>query len=138
MTQPLTPRQTEVLFTIRSFIRDNGFPPTLRELGDILGIKSTNGVNDHLKYMERKGVLELKRFTARGIRVVGDEDLSPYLARAATVIATSTRMEVHTLVAEALAARDRLKPVAGNVTNRKSPARSDSPGGDSKERTGSQ
>jgi repressor LexA len=53
----LTERQRAVLRTIVSSIATQGYPPTLREIGHKLGIKSTNGVNDHLKALEKKGFL---------------------------------------------------------------------------------
>jgi len=53
----LTDRQLEVLRFIASQIEDRGYPPTIREIGEALDIRSTNGVNDHLKALERKGYL---------------------------------------------------------------------------------
>jgi repressor LexA len=54
---PLTDRQLEVLRFIARQIEENGYPPTIREIGEALEIRSTNGVNDHLKALERKGFL---------------------------------------------------------------------------------
>ncbi len=53
----LTERQLEVLRFIAGQIEDCGYPPTIREIGEGLDIRSTNGVNDHLKALERKGYL---------------------------------------------------------------------------------
>lgn len=53
----LTERQQEVLDFIQAKIERNGYPPTIREIGAELGIRSTNGVNDHLKALERKGYI---------------------------------------------------------------------------------
>jgi repressor LexA len=53
----LTERQLEVLRFIARQIDDAGYPPTIREIGEALDIRSTNGVNDHLKALERKGYL---------------------------------------------------------------------------------
>ena len=53
----LTDRQLEVLRFIARQIEDCGYPPTIREIGEALDIRSTNGVNDHLKALERKGYL---------------------------------------------------------------------------------
>ena len=55
--QGLTHRQQMVLEYIRRSISDRGYPPTLREIGAFMGIRSTNGVNDHLRALERKGYL---------------------------------------------------------------------------------
>lgn len=57
MTTTLTDRQIEVLRFIVQQIEENGYPPTIREIGEALDIRSTNGVNDHLKALERKGFL---------------------------------------------------------------------------------
>ena len=48
----LTDRQKEVLDFIQESIGTRGYPPTLREIGERMGIRSTNGVNDHLKALE--------------------------------------------------------------------------------------
>jgi repressor LexA len=53
----LTDRQLEVLRFIARQIEEAGYPPTIREIGEALDIRSTNGVNDHLKALERKGFL---------------------------------------------------------------------------------
>ncbi len=53
----LTDRQLEVLRFIAQQIEEAGYPPTIREIGEALDIRSTNGVNDHLKALERKGYL---------------------------------------------------------------------------------
>ncbi len=53
----LTERQRAVLRTIVQSISSRGYPPTLREIGTKMGIRSTNGVNDHLKALEKKGYL---------------------------------------------------------------------------------
>lgn len=55
MPQPLTDRQREAYRIIVESLRGTGRPPTLREIGDQMGIGSTNGVNDHLTALERKG-----------------------------------------------------------------------------------
>jgi repressor LexA len=53
----LTDRQLEVLRFIATQIEERGYAPTIREIGEGLDIRSTNGVNDHLKALERKGYL---------------------------------------------------------------------------------
>ena len=65
----LTRRQRMVLDTINTVMSKRGYPPTIREIGEALGIKSTNGVNDHLKALERKGYLMRDRSKSRAIRV---------------------------------------------------------------------
>lgn len=53
----LTERQKEILQYIVRTIEERGYPPTIREIGEEMDIRSTNGVNDHLKALERKGFL---------------------------------------------------------------------------------
>ena len=53
----LSKRQQEVLDFIRGFIDQNKMPPTYREIGQALGIASTNGVADHVKALIKKGYL---------------------------------------------------------------------------------
>ena len=45
-----------------------GYPPTLREIGSRMGIRSTNGVNDHLRALERKGYLTREDMKSRALR----------------------------------------------------------------------
>lgn len=65
----LTFRQFEVLETIAESVEVNGFPPTIREIGDALDIGSTNGVNDHLKALERKRCITRAEMRGRTLRV---------------------------------------------------------------------
>ena len=74
----LTKRQTAVLSFIIDCIDTEGYPPTIREIGDHLGIKSTNGVNDHLKAIERKGYLEREDAKSRALKPLFNPDGSPY------------------------------------------------------------
>jgi repressor LexA len=66
--QGLTDRQAQVLSYIRQSIQDRGYPPTLREIGAHMGIRSTNGVNDHLRALERKGYLTREDMKSRALR----------------------------------------------------------------------
>src|SRR4051812_45739671 len=68
--QGLTKRQEQTLDFIRSSIEDRGYPPTLREIGEHMGIRSTNGVNDHLRALERKGYLTREDMKSRALKLV--------------------------------------------------------------------
>lgn len=70
MRQPLTARQREALDFITYCLDERGYPPTLREIGEHMGIRSTNGVNDHLKALERKGYLVREELKSRALRPV--------------------------------------------------------------------
>jgi len=58
MAKQLTKRQHTVLETIRNWIRQRGYPPTIRELGQQLGIRSLRGVTTHLDAIAKKGFLK--------------------------------------------------------------------------------
>ncbi len=58
MAKSLTKRQHTVLQTIRDWIKQRGYPPTIRELGQQLGIKSLRGVTTHLDAIAKKGFLK--------------------------------------------------------------------------------
>ena len=70
MARGLTNRQREVLAHIRAALERTGRPPTLRELGARLGIRSTNGVRDHLEALVAKGYLARDPHSARGLRLL--------------------------------------------------------------------
>jgi repressor LexA len=66
----LTDRQREILDFITRSIAKRGYPPTLREIGSHFGIKSTNGVNDHLRALEKKGYLHREDLKSRALRPI--------------------------------------------------------------------
>lgn len=70
MAAALTKRQRQILDFITESITDLGYPPTLREIGEKFKIKSTNGVNDHLKALEKKGYLLREDLKSRAMRPV--------------------------------------------------------------------
>src|SRR5689334_2870121 len=70
MAEALTQRQREILDFISASITERGFPPTLREIGEHFNIRSTNGVNDHLKALEKKGHLRREDLKSRAMRPV--------------------------------------------------------------------
>ena len=68
MPERLTQRQRDILDFISTSIDRRGYPPTLREIGEHFGIQSTNGVNDHLKALEKKGFLAREGLKSRAMR----------------------------------------------------------------------
>jgi len=68
-TEPLTPRQKQVLQLIRRHLSADGAPPTIRELREDLALKSLRGVTVHLDALVRKGYIQRSR-NARGIRLI--------------------------------------------------------------------
>lgn len=68
----LTGRQRQLLEFIEEHIHIHGFPPSIREMADHMGIRSTNGVNDHLKALRKKGYIQKGAgLKSRAISLVG-------------------------------------------------------------------
>ncbi len=70
MRPSLTRRQSKILDFIIQMIEENGYPPTLREIGEEFSISSTRGVRDHLAALARKGYLKRNPLISRGIEVL--------------------------------------------------------------------
>jgi len=70
--QGLTKRQQEILRMIQSHIASTGFPPTRTDICEYFGFRSPTAAEDHLRALEKKGVIELISGTSRGIRVIED------------------------------------------------------------------
>lgn len=66
----LTQRQQAILNFINDYIEENGFPPSVREIGRQFGIYPAT-VQDHISALERKGCLQKKRFQSRTLSVPG-------------------------------------------------------------------
>ncbi len=67
--ETLTDRQREVYEFIRDKIKNRGYGPTVREIGDHFHIKSPNGVMCHLKAMEKKGMITREPNMSRAIQL---------------------------------------------------------------------
>ncbi len=90
----LTRRQQAVLEFVEWHIRENGYPPTLREIGGEVGISSTSVVNYNLNVLQKKGLLVRTQEASRGLRLVAQEGMpvaepggATYLVPLAGVIA---------------------------------------------------
>jgi repressor LexA len=70
----LSTRQQNILDFIRRFSRDHGFPPTIREIGEHVGISSTSVVSYNLNALEKKNRIERDRSVSRGLRLVEPAD----------------------------------------------------------------
>lgn len=59
----LTPRQLQILELIQRRLGETGFPPTRAEIAAAFGFRSANAAEEHLRALERKGVIALSRGT---------------------------------------------------------------------------
>ena len=67
--RPLTARQAEILALIQDFMEQSGFPPTRAEIATKLGFRSANAAEEHLRALERKGILDILPGASRGIQL---------------------------------------------------------------------
>ena len=65
----LTPRQREIVKLIQEALRDNGMPPTRAEIATAMGFKSANAAEEHLRALQKKGVLDIIPGASRGIQL---------------------------------------------------------------------
>jgi repressor LexA len=77
----LTERQRTILEVIRSSVTTRGYPPSIREIGDAVGLTSTSSVAHQLRTLERKGYLRRDPNRPRAVDVRGTSELaSPIVA----------------------------------------------------------
>lgn len=69
MAKGLTSRQDAILHFVLDYVQDNGYPPSIREIGDKFKIGSLRGVTVHLDALEKKGYIERSN-TPRSIKIV--------------------------------------------------------------------
>ncbi|HAN30012.1 MAG TPA: repressor LexA [Myxococcales bacterium] len=70
----LTARQRNILDYLVEHVNEHGYPPSMREIGQFFGIRSTNGVSDHLRALERKGYISRSAQKGRGIQLLRSAD----------------------------------------------------------------
>ncbi|MGH8967423.1 MAG: transcriptional repressor LexA [Actinomycetes bacterium] len=70
----LTPRQRKVLEVIRDWVDRFGYPPSVREIGDAVGLTSTSSVHHQLRALERKGYLRRDPNRTRAVDVRGPDE----------------------------------------------------------------
>ena len=75
----LTDRQAQVLQLVRDLTETSGFPPTRAEIAQMMGFRSVNAAEQHLRALEKKGVIEILSGASRGIKVKNAR--SPKLGR---------------------------------------------------------
>ncbi len=74
MVQGLTDRQHQALSFIAETVGDRGYPPSVREIGEALGLASSSTVHSHLQALQKKGFLRIDPTKPRAIEVLYDAD----------------------------------------------------------------
>ena len=70
-TEPLTEIERKILDFMVQYLRANTYQPSIREIGERFGIKSTKTVSEHLQALADKGCLERDPSRSRGVRILG-------------------------------------------------------------------
>jgi len=76
MVQVPTEIERKILDYMVSYLRENTYQPSIREIGEQFGIKSTKTVSEHLQALAEKGFLERDPSRSRGVKILG-VDLAP-------------------------------------------------------------
>jgi len=71
MSSPISAKQQQILTVIRQSIRERGYPPTVREIGALVGLGSTSSVAHHLRVLERHGLFRRDAHGSRAVDVRG-------------------------------------------------------------------
>lgn len=68
-TPRLTPRQRQMYFVIRQYIRGNGYSPTYTEMADLMDVSRVT-IFEHIGELERKGYITRRKHEARSVEIV--------------------------------------------------------------------
>ena len=94
----LTERQRTILNVIRASVTSRGYPPSIREIGDAVGLTSTSSVAHQLRTLERKGYLRRDPNRPRAVDVRGAEETTPAAPAVLTDVAGSDNLPEPTFV----------------------------------------
>ncbi len=75
MTDQLTDRQAKILDYIRYVTKVRNYPPSVREIGEAVGLSSSSTVHNHLNQLERRGLIKRDPSKSRTVQLVGDAEV---------------------------------------------------------------
>jgi repressor LexA len=78
--EDLTPRQKQILDFIRQEVRKKNYPPSVREIGEAVGLSSSSTVHAHLSKLEQKGLIRRNPTKPRAIELLEYEQEPAYIA----------------------------------------------------------
>ncbi len=93
-SRELTPREQEVLEALSQWLRDHGYPPSMRELGEEVGLASTRSVHDYLLRLEELGFIRRHRDRSRAIEILREPGGNSALPPAASQRDLANRVTV--------------------------------------------
>lgn len=100
MEKPATERQRRILDVIRAFTAEHGYPPSVREIGELVGLSSSSTIHAHLKALERRGLISRDPTKPRALRSVGspgaaaDALVVPILGRVAAGVPITAQEDI--------------------------------------------
>ncbi len=85
LTDQLTDRQNKILDYIRYVTRVRNYPPSVREIGEAVGLSSSSTVHNHLNQLERRGLIKRDPSKSRTVQLVQDAELDQQRRNAVVV-----------------------------------------------------
>jgi repressor LexA len=85
MPEPLTSRQREILEYVKFRNKIRSYPPTVREIGEAVGLSSSSTVQNHLNTLERKGYIRRDPTKSRTIEVMEQDRIQSKLSKVVAV-----------------------------------------------------
>ena len=85
LTDELTDRQAKILDYIRYVTKVRNYPPSVREIGEAVGLSSSSTVHNHLNQLERRGLIKRDPSKSRTVQLVQDADLDNQRRNAVSV-----------------------------------------------------
>ncbi len=85
MTEQLSDRQTKILDYIRYVTRVRNYPPSVREIGEAVGLSSSSTVHNHLNQLERRGLIKRDPSKSRTVQLTSDIEVSEERRNAVSV-----------------------------------------------------
>jgi REP element-mobilizing transposase RayT len=110
-SNPLTPKQELILRIVQDFLALHGFPPTLKEIGDTVGIVNINAVRGHLLALERKGYITKAPERARSIQILRSPSPASRIKRRMHEILKSDEGVIHRVIYGLAWATHKRKPL---------------------------
>ena len=99
MEKPATERQQRILEVIRAFTAEHGYPPSVREIGERVGLSSSSTIHAHLKSLERRGLISRDPTKPRALRSgslppAADVVVVPVLGRVAAGVPITAQEDI--------------------------------------------
>jgi repressor LexA len=99
MEKPATERQQRILEVIRTFTAEHGYPPSVREIGERVGLSSSSTIHAHLKALEKRGLISRDPTKPRALRSgsippVADVVVVPVLGRVAAGLPITAQEDI--------------------------------------------